>query len=109
MQERLEREASKDDLRHEARDISSEQLREARRRIARAYDKTRGAASRWYDDAVSYGRENPGASMILVFGAGLGVGALLFKDRRPPYRRRVMPALATALTDVLRDVFDARR
>ena len=109
MLERLEREASKEDLRDEARDIGSEQLREARRRIARAYDKTRGAASRWYDDALGYGRENPGASMILAFGAGVGVGALLFMDRRPPYRRRVMPAIATALTDVLHEVFDARR
>jgi len=109
MQERLEREAAKEDIRDQARDIGTEQLGEARRRIARAYDKTRGAASRWYDDAVGYGRQNPGASMILAFGAGVGVGALLFMDRRPPYRRRVMPAIATALTDVLHDVFDARR
>jgi hypothetical protein len=47
--------------------------------------------------------------MILAFGAGVGVGALLFMDRRPSYRRRVMPAIATALTDILHDVFDARR
>jgi ElaB/YqjD/DUF883 family membrane-anchored ribosome-binding protein len=106
MQERLERDTAKEDLRGEA---GREQLREARQRIARAYDRTSRAASRWYDDALSYGRENPATAVLVAFGAGLGLGALLFMDRKPPYRQRVMPALAMAVGDVVREVFDVRR
>jgi hypothetical protein len=106
MQERLEKDTMKEDPRGEARDP---QLGDARRRIAQAYDRTRGAASRWYDDALGFGRENPAMSALIAFGAGLSVGALLFADRRPPYRRRVVPAVAMAVADVVREVFDGRR
>lgn len=45
--------------------------------VTDAYGKTTEALSNTYDQAMSYGKENPGKLTLIAFGAGIGIGLLL--------------------------------
>jgi ElaB/YqjD/DUF883 family membrane-anchored ribosome-binding protein len=45
--------------------------------VGDAYDKTSEALTKTYDQAMTYGRDNPGKLTMIAFGAGIGVGVLL--------------------------------
>ncbi|MGA9767991.1 MAG: hypothetical protein WBV94_03055 [Blastocatellia bacterium] len=42
-----------------------------------AYGKTSEVLTNTYDQAMVYGRENPGKLTLIAFGAGIGIGLLL--------------------------------
>jgi ElaB/YqjD/DUF883 family membrane-anchored ribosome-binding protein len=45
--------------------------------VSDAYDKTSETLTKTYDQAMTYGRDNPGKLTLIAFGAGIGVGVLL--------------------------------
>ena len=45
--------------------------------VGDAYEKTSETLTKTYDQAMTYGRDNPGKLTLIAFGAGIGVGVLL--------------------------------
>jgi hypothetical protein len=45
--------------------------------VSNAYEQTTQTLSQKYDQAIEYGRSNPGTAMLITFGAGVGIGFLL--------------------------------
>ena len=50
---------------------------EAKQAVNDAYGKTTEVLSNTYDQAMVYGKENPGKLTLIAFGAGIGIGVLL--------------------------------
>lgn len=50
---------------------------EAKQVVNDAYGKTTEVLNNTYDQAMVYGRENPGKLSLIAFGAGIGFGVLL--------------------------------
>jgi hypothetical protein len=50
--------------------------------VSDAYDKTTDALNGAYKRVLVYGRQNPGTTMLVAFGAGAGVGLLLAASGR---------------------------
>ncbi len=50
---------------------------DARQAVNDAYGKTTEVLSNTYDQAMVYGKENPGKLTLIAFGAGIGIGVLL--------------------------------
>ena len=105
MKERLEKEDPMEGMAEEA----AEAVKNGKRRLFDAYDRTSTTANRWARDAADYGRNNPFLTSLVVFGAGVGVGCLIAAERRPRYGRRLVPALAGAVAQAVREALDARR
>ena len=60
-----------------ARDTAQTAYEQTRQVMSDAYGKTSEALSNSYDQAMVYGRENPGKLTLIAFGAGIGIGLLL--------------------------------
>jgi hypothetical protein len=110
MKERAEAEDVRSDVAGTLRD-AKESLRDARERMEGAYARTADKASRFYDDALGFSRENPGTVALVALSTGIGIGMWLGSERsRPRFdRQRGVRALATAVAEAVREVFDARR
>lgn len=67
-----------------------------------AYGKTTEALSNTYDQAMVYGKENPGKLTLIAFGAGIGIGVLLASGLTGGRSRssRVAEPIVTALSQV---------
>jgi ElaB protein len=59
------------------KDRAGEVMDQTRQAVTNAYEKTSETLSNTYDQAVTYGRENPGTFALIAFGAGIGIGVLL--------------------------------
>ncbi|HXF40942.1 MAG TPA: hypothetical protein VN687_14590 [Blastocatellia bacterium] len=59
------------------KDRAGEVMDQTRQAVSNAYEKTSETLSNTYDQAVTYGRENPGTFALIAFGAGIGIGVLL--------------------------------
>jgi ElaB protein len=55
----------------------AEMYDQAKHAVTEAYDRTSETLSNTYDQAINYGRENPGKFALIAFGAGIGIGVLL--------------------------------
>jgi hypothetical protein len=85
-------------------------VRNAREKLSGAYERTSEVAGRAYQDALESARENPGMSALVCFGVGVTVGLWLAGMSRPRgFRDRVLPVLATAMADAVREIADTRR
>ncbi len=58
-------------------DRGAEVYGQAEQAVSGAYDKTARAASHTYARARSYSSENPGTTLLLASGIGVGLGFLL--------------------------------
>jgi ElaB/YqjD/DUF883 family membrane-anchored ribosome-binding protein len=88
------------------REEASQALRGAKDKVSAAYDRTTDQAQRAYDGARGYARNNPGMAAATVFAAGLGIGMLIgVRTTARAYRRGLLPAVAFALAQAVRDVF----
>ena len=67
------------------------------------YDRVNQSLNDNYDKAVYYGRENPGKTILIALGVGVGLGFLIGATARDSRRRRggidepVINALSTDL------------
>ena len=85
-------------------------VRNAKVKVADAYERTSAVAGRAYQDAMQSARENPGLSALVCFGVGVSVGLWLSGMSRPRgFRDRVLPVLATAMADAVREIAGDRR
>src|SRR5882762_6077442 len=50
---------------------------QTKKTISDTYNKTAEAVNKTYDQAMAFGRENPGTSVLIAFGGGLVAGLLL--------------------------------
>lgn len=58
-------------------DKANEVLDQTKEVVSNAYGKTTETLGNTYEQALTYGRENPGTAMLIAFGAGIGIGLLL--------------------------------
>jgi hypothetical protein len=79
-----------------------------REKAQEAYEKTSRILNDTYNQAVDYGRNNPGKVSLIAFGAGLGVGILVansFSQRRgrfDNYAEPVINALSQIASNLMR-------
>ncbi len=71
------------------------------RAVAQAYDKTAEVVGETYEQAKTFGRDNPEKIVLIAFAVGIGVG-LLLGSRRSGSSRYVQP-----LVDAAHDVATA--
>jgi hypothetical protein len=75
-------------VRVQVEDRSAEIIDRTKQQVSAAYDQANKSASDQYRKTVDYGLENPGKTTLMVFGVGVGLGALLvsclgfLRDRR---------------------------
>ena len=58
-------------------DRGAEVYGQAEKAVSDVYDKTAQAVSKTYERAKSYSSENPGTTLLLASGIGVGLGFLL--------------------------------
>ena len=54
------------------KDRANEVIDQTRNAVSNAYEQTSQTLGNTYDQAMSYGRDNPGTAMLIAFGAGVG-------------------------------------
>jgi len=83
----------------------SEFYDQTKQTISDTYNKTAEAFNKSYDQAMAYGRENPGKLMLMALGGGLVLGLLLANRNRRSSGFNVEPVVNTIsqmFSDVLR-------
>ena len=74
--------------------------------VSDAYGKTSEVLTNTYDQAMTYGRENPGKLTLIAFGAGIGVGVLLASGFGGRSRTsRIAEPIVGALSQVAMEFF----
>jgi len=90
-------------------DRGAEVLDQTKQAVSAAYGKTSEVLSSSYDQAMVYGRENPGKLTLIAFGAGIGIGALLMSGRSNRGRTgRFAEPVVNALSEVALEFFRHR-
>jgi len=75
---------------------------ETKQVVTDAYEKTTETLSNTYDQAMIYGKSNPGKLTLIAFGAGIGFGVLLASGLTGGRRRasRIGEPIIAALSQV---------
>lgn len=77
--------ASGSDISRATKDFSersAEAYAQTKETVSEAYGKTTEVLNETYDWAMTYGRNNPGKTMLIALGAGAGIGFLLASGSR---------------------------
>ncbi|MGZ9159252.1 MAG: hypothetical protein ACXW36_10355, partial [Nitrospira sp.] len=87
-------------------DRGAEAYGQAEKAVSDVYDKTAEAVSKTYEQAKSYGSENPGKTILIAFGIGLGLGFLLGAGASSPSRTsRYAQPVVNALSNLAQEFF----
>jgi len=89
-------------------DVASEKLGQAKKMAGDVYEQVNKTVTEKYNQAVDYGRENPGKTTLIAFGVGVGVGLLLLGNLRGGRRRsrsRVVEPVVNALSTLACELF----
>jgi ElaB/YqjD/DUF883 family membrane-anchored ribosome-binding protein len=78
---------------------------QTRQTVTDAYGKTTEVLSNTYDQAMSYGRENPGKLTLIAFGAGIAIGLLLAGSGGRSRTNRIAEPVVNALSQVALEFF----
>lgn len=78
---------------------------QAEQAVSDVYDKTAQTVSETYDQAKSYSSENPGKSVLIALGIGVGLGFLLGASSRRSRSRRFAQPVVNALSDIALEFF----
>lgn len=90
-------------------DRGAEIYDQTKQAVSNAYGKTTEVLGHSYDQAMVYGRENPGKLTLIAFGAGIGVGALLMSGRSRRGRAgRFAEPVVNAISEVALEFFRHR-
>jgi ElaB/YqjD/DUF883 family membrane-anchored ribosome-binding protein len=92
---------------------AKEVIEGTKQKLTQAYDRTTTNINQKYGKAVDYGKEHPGRTSLLVFGAGIGTGLLLSRQllhRHPAPSRtsRIVPPVLNALSQITAQLFRYR-
>ncbi len=83
----------------------TEAIGQAEKVVTDAYDKTAQTVSETYEHAKSYGCENPGKTMLIALGIGVGLGILLVASSRHSRTSLFARPVVNALSDVALEFF----
>lgn len=79
---------------------------QAQEAVSDVYDKTARTVSKTYEHIKSYGSKNPGKTMLLALGVGVGLGFLMgASSRRSGITGRFARPVVNALSDVALEFF----
>jgi ElaB/YqjD/DUF883 family membrane-anchored ribosome-binding protein len=73
--------------------------------VSDVYDKTAKAVSETYEQAKSYSSENPGKTILIALGIGVGLGFLLGASSRRSRTGRLAQPVVNALSDIALEFF----
>ena len=78
---------------------------QAEQAVSDVYDKTAKAVSETYEQAKSYSSENPGKTILIALGIGVGLGFLLGASSRRSRTGRLAQPVVNALSDIALEFF----
>lgn len=78
---------------------------EAEQTVSEVYDKTAQAVSETYEKAKSYSEGNPGKTVLVALGIGVGVGFLLGARSRRSRTGRFAQPVVNALSEIALELF----
>jgi len=78
---------------------------QAEKAASEAYDKTAKVVSETYEQAKSYSTENPGKTILIALGIGVGLGFLLGASSRRSRTGRLAQPVVNALSDIALEIF----
>ena len=81
-------------------DRGTEVYGQAEQAVSEAYDKTAKVVSETYEQAKSYSTENPGKTILIALGIGVGLGFLLGASSRRSRTGRLAQPVVNALSDI---------
>jgi ElaB/YqjD/DUF883 family membrane-anchored ribosome-binding protein len=87
------------------RERGAETYEKAEKAVSDAYDKTSEKVSETYEKARVYSSENPGKTILIALGIGLGVGLLLGASTNRRSGNRFAQPVVHALTDIASELF----
>jgi ElaB/YqjD/DUF883 family membrane-anchored ribosome-binding protein len=95
------------EMRQEATNAAQQGYEQARQAVTDAYEKTAETLNQTYDQAMEYGRANPGKLTLIAFGAGIGIGVLLTAamTTRPTRSSRIIQPVVGALSEIAYQMF----
>lgn len=77
-----------------------------RENLSDAYNRASRSVQETWDQAMDYGRNNPGTTTLIAFGAGLGLGLLIASNMNSRSRtERIVPPVMRALSDLAVEFF----
>ena len=88
-------------------DAATQKLGQAKQMVGDVYDQVNKTVTETYNQAVDYGRENPGKTTLIAFGVGIGVGLLMMGNLRRSRRSRgrVVEPVVNALSTLACELF----
>ena len=86
-------------------DRGTEVYVKAEQAVSDVYDKTAQAVSETYEQAKSYSSENPGKTIFIALGIGVGLGFLLGASSRRSRTGRLAQPVVNALSDIALEFF----
>jgi ElaB/YqjD/DUF883 family membrane-anchored ribosome-binding protein len=90
----------------EMMDQARENFGEAYDRASEMYDRASRSVTETWDQAMDYGRRNPGTATMIAFGAGVGVGLLIANGMGSRSRtQRLVPPVMNALSEIAAELF----
>src|SRR5262245_56994284 len=89
---------------------SGEIVDQAKGVAADVYNRASKGLNEGVNQAMDYGRENPGKATLIAFGAGLGVGLVLAGAFAPSRTRtsRIVPPVLNAISEIASEIFHYR-
>ena len=78
---------------------------QAEQAVSDVYDKTAQTVSETYEQAKSYSSENPGKTILIALGIGVGLGFLLGASSRRSRTGRFVRPVVNALSDIALEFF----
>jgi ElaB/YqjD/DUF883 family membrane-anchored ribosome-binding protein len=97
------------ELRTEPAGRTAERLDEAKQRMREVRKQASDSLNRAGSAVRSYTRQNPAATSLAAFGAGLGVGLLLAQRRSAARNWRIGAPAIAAIADAVLQAFERRR
>ncbi|MBF0234834.1 MAG: hypothetical protein HQK65_17620 [Desulfamplus sp.] len=83
----------------------SEFCGQAEQAVNEAYDKTSRKVNETYDIAKNYSKDNPGKTIFIALGIGVGLGFLMGAGSRHSRTGRFAEPVVNALSDIARAYF----
>lgn len=86
-----------------ARDVmnqGSKSFDETKEAMRQAYERSARSIGHTYDQALEYGRHNPGKTVLIAFGIGVGIGMLLLGSGRRSRVSRYGEPIVSALSNI---------
>ena len=90
---------------HSTLERGAEAYEQMEKTVSDIYDKTAQAVSETYEKARSYSNENPGKTVLIALGIGVGLGFLLGASSRRSRTGRFPEPVLNALSDIALELF----